>query len=123
MVQYKVGEFHYYCADLIDRYDYADQEGKLEITESFPFPDAKFITEDKVNSAYLAAVVEHLCRRDSIRIPEWVHDRKFFLQSPYFDGPEDSKAKLIVESPVEFRRRNIFVSKNMIDRTSRKIPK
>lgn len=106
-------KFHYYCADLIDRIDYADNEEKLKITNSFPFPDDEYITCDKINSAYLAAVVEHLCRRDKIRIPEWVHDPKYFLQEPFFGGGlENIKSFLIVESPVAFRRRNIFVSEN-----------
>ena len=116
MAYFKVGEFHYYCADLIDRFNRADAPEKLRITEKFPFTE-KFITEDKINAAYLAGVVEELCRRDGIRIPEWVHDQKYFLKSPFFGGGlENIKAFLIVESPLGFRRRNIFVSENAIVR-------
>ncbi len=116
MAYFKVGEFHYYCADLIDRFNRAGLQEKLKITEKFPYTE-KFITEDEINSAYLAGVVEELCKRDGIRIPEWVHDPKYFLKTPFFGGGLESiKAFLIVESPLGFRRRNIFVSENAIVR-------
>ena len=110
-------KFHYYCADLIDRFDYADKNEKLKITESFPFQDDEYITGDQIRSAYLAGVVEELCRRDNIRIPEWVHEPRYFLKKPFFGGGiENLKSFLIVESPIGFRRRNIFVSENSIVR-------
>ncbi|MEN8155111.1 MAG: hypothetical protein ABFR75_13925 [Acidobacteriota bacterium] len=112
----KEGKFHYYCADLIDRFDYANIEEKLKITGSFPFKDA-YVTKNRIRAAYIAGVVEELCRRDNLRIPEWVHDKKYFLKKPFFGGGiENLKSFLIVESPVGFRRRNIFVSENSIIR-------
>ncbi len=109
-------KFHYYCADLIDRFNYANIDEKLKITEHFPFTDI-YITGDKIRSAYIAGIVEELCRRDNIRIPEWVHNKKYFLKTPFFGGGiENLKSFLIVESPVGFRRRNIFVSENSIVR-------
>ncbi len=110
-------KFHYYCADLIDRFNHADNSEKMKITEIFPFADDEYIVKSETRSAYLAGVVEELCRRDNIRIPKWVNEDKYFLSRPMFGGGlENIKSFLIVESPVGFRRRNIFVSKNAIVR-------
>ena len=114
----KTDEFHYYYADLIDRFNRADLRRKLEITEKFPYTE-KFITEDKINSAYMAGVVEELCRRDGIRIPEWTQDKKYFLDKPHYGGnfqSEKVRTALRSESPEGFRKRRIFVSSNAIVR-------
>lgn len=64
--------------------------------------------------AYLAAVVDFLCHRDKIEIPKWT--KEIYLTEPFFYGGEKLKAILISESPVAFRRRNLFVSSNAVMR-------
>jgi len=62
-------------------------------------------------------MVEELCFTNDIEIPEWVFDKKYSLKEPFFvGGLESIKAFLIVESPLPFRRRNIFVSENVLKR-------
>jgi hypothetical protein len=61
-------------------------------------------------NAYLAAVAEHLARREGLPTPSWTEKKPRFLHRPYFpSGLESLKATLLVESPVAFRRRMIFV--------------
>lgn len=66
---------------------------------------------DKIKSAYLAAVSEQLAYQNDFSIPEWVYKDEYFLEEPFFAGStEGLKPLLIMESPVPFRRRGIFVS-------------
>ncbi|MEW5692336.1 MAG: hypothetical protein AB1765_03460 [Candidatus Hydrogenedentota bacterium] len=68
-------------------------------------------------SSYLAAMVEQLCLEYKLDIPAWVNDKKYFLKEPvFYTAFENLKTVLIQESPVPFRRRNIFVSGNALDR-------
>jgi hypothetical protein len=68
-------------------------------------------------NAYLAAVAETLCREASLPPPVWTEAPPCFLHRPWFAGGfETLKALLLVESPVAFRRRNLFVSANALTR-------
>ena len=62
-------------------------------------------------------MVEELCYRYGIDVPEWVNDEDYFLSEPYFvGGLESIKPFLLIESPLSFRIRNIFVSSNVLER-------
>ena len=64
----------------------------------------------------MTATVETLCRRYGIEIPWWCAGSGV-LPSPWFvSGVENLKAIALVESPAAFRRRNIFVLGNFLDR-------
>lgn len=68
-------------------------------------------------NAYLAAVAETLCREASLTPPAWTESPCCYLRRPWFAGElETLKAILLVESPVPFRRRNLFVSANAMAR-------
>jgi hypothetical protein len=70
-----------------------------------------------VQDAYLAALAEHLALRFGLPIPQWVEEPHRFLVKPFFAGGlETLKAILLVESPLAFRRRQIFVSANALSR-------
>ena len=70
-----------------------------------------------VHDAYLAAVAEHLALRFDLAPPAWVDAPHRFLAKPFFAGGLESlKAILLVESPLAFRRRQIFVSANALSR-------
>jgi hypothetical protein len=72
---------------------------------------------DSIRDAYLGAVAEHLARRFGLAIPEWAEEPHRFLTKPFFAGGlENLKAILLVESPLAFRRRLIFVSANALSR-------
>ena len=67
--------------------------------------------------AYLAAVTETLCREAGLTPPDWTQKPDYFLKEPWFAGHlENLKAILLVESPIPFRRRNLFVSANALSR-------
>ena len=73
-----------------------------------------------VQDAYLAAVAEHLAECWRLRCPDWVQGERRFLQRPFFAGGlENLKATLLVESPVAFRRRMLFVGRDVLDRPRR----
>jgi hypothetical protein len=70
-----------------------------------------------IHDAYLAAVAEHLALRFGLKVPPWVDEPHRFLVKPFFAGGMESlKATLLVESPLAFRRRQIFVSANALSR-------
>jgi hypothetical protein len=103
----------YLLANFIDEFNIANRKKKMEMVKHLPFPK---IT-DKKQAAYIAATIEELCFRNKLPIPDWVFDQKYYLKKPYFvGGLESIKAFLIVESPLSFRRRNIFVSENVLER-------
>ncbi|MHB1586376.1 MAG: hypothetical protein ACYCRH_06365 [Acidiferrobacteraceae bacterium] len=78
------------------------------------------IVDDSRANAYLAAVAEHLALKNKLEIPEWTSQSARFLKRPYFPcGLESLKASLIVESPVAFRRRLIFVGSDPLYRPRR----
>jgi len=68
-------------------------------------------------NAYLASVAETLCREASLTPPAWTESPRCYLARPWFAGGLESlKAILLAESPVAFRRRNLFVSANALSR-------
>jgi len=66
--------------------------------------------------ALLAATTEALCREAGRAAPAWTQ-KVLPLPRPWFvSGMESLKASALVESPVFFRRRNIFVLGNFLSR-------
>jgi hypothetical protein len=89
--------------------------GSLEtMKHAIACPPARIGT---VHDAYLAAVAEHLALRFGLPVPAWVEEPSRFLARAFFAGGLESlKAILLVESPLAFRRRQIFVSANALSR-------
>ena len=66
--------------------------------------------------ALLAATVNELCIEAAISTPEWAR-REYYLAQPWFvSGMESLKASALLESPLAFRRNNIFVHDNFLKR-------
>jgi hypothetical protein len=75
-----------------------------------------------IYDAYLGALAEHLALSDSLVVPEWCEHPDYFLRSPFFAGGLESlKAILLVESPLAFRRRLIFISADALFRPPREL--
>lgn len=75
-----------------------------------------------VKDAYLAALAEHVALSKRLPVPAWTEEPERFLSEPFFAGGLESlKAILLVESPLAFRRRLIFISENGLSRPSRKM--
>ena len=66
--------------------------------------------------AYLAACALFLARKQQWDETDWVYDQERFLKHPWFllPGPK-IRNLLLMESPAEFRERNIFVSENALE--------
>lgn len=66
--------------------------------------------------AMLASTVEYLCDELHLKTPEWIVDVPCLKEPWFVSGIENLKAMAIVESPVYFRRRLIFVLENFLER-------
>jgi hypothetical protein len=67
--------------------------------------------------ALMASIVCELCRENAIQAPRWA-ERTFTLSKPWFVSESEAlKPMMIVESPLAFRRNQIFVGTNFLDRT------
>jgi hypothetical protein len=107
----------YLLGDFIDdfRIRAKTREEKLALVGERPEPIES--EEFKDVDAYLAAMAEYLCREAGLPPPDWTERPEYFLHEPWFAGGlENLKAILLVESPVPFRRRNLFVSANAMTR-------
>ncbi len=66
--------------------------------------------------ALLASTVESLCLENGLTIPWWC-DGVQTLSTPWFvSESENLKAMALIESPLPFRKRNIFVLNNFLSR-------
>jgi len=66
--------------------------------------------------ALLASTVEYLCNEMQMDLPPWVEDIPPCRDPWFVAGMESLKAIAIVESPLYFRRRKIFVLENFLER-------
>ena len=66
--------------------------------------------------ALLASAIEYLCDEMGMEPPEWVWDVPACKNPWFISNIESLKAITIVESPVYFRRRKIFVLENFLSR-------
>ena len=80
---------------------------------STPPPDI----DEKIN-CFLAATVEQLAITHGFNIPRWVYDKKYFLKEPFFPSglKGDYRFFALRESPLAFRARQVFVTKNVLER-------
>jgi hypothetical protein len=78
--------------------------------------DEPFELDDERFDALLAATAEQLCEEMNIKTPEWIL-RVPAPHDPWFVGEMESlKAIAIVESPLPFRIRKLFVLENFLSR-------
>lgn len=73
------------------------------------------LTDDKTD-ALLASTAESLCHELDLETPLWLSEIPA-CRKPYFvSGLENLKATAIVQSPLRFRIRKIFVLANFLER-------
>jgi DNA-binding phage protein len=66
--------------------------------------------------ALLSSIVCYLCHEVEMAIPDWAQKR-FVLSEPWFPSESESlKALMIRETPIEFRKNQIFVGENFLRR-------
>ena len=73
------------------------------------------ISDENIDSL-LASTIEYLCDELGIETPNWVWEIPSCREPWFVSGYENLKAITIVESPVFFRRRKIFVLSNFLFR-------
>ncbi|MBN1576770.1 MAG: hypothetical protein JW913_09475 [Chitinispirillaceae bacterium] len=66
--------------------------------------------------ALIASAIEYLCNESHYPPPDWVYNIPACREPWFVAGVESLKAIAIVESPVWFRRRKIFVLENFLKR-------
>ncbi len=89
--------------------DFRYYKNPSAIAEPFPL-------SDKNIDAVLASTAETLCDEMKLEIPEWLNDIPV-CDDPFFvAGLENLKAATLVQSPLRFRLRKIFVLKNFLSR-------
>lgn len=75
-----------------------------------------FVLSDEKIDAMLASTAESLCDELGLPIPEWLNEISA-CREPYFvSGLENLKAAAIVQSPLRFRIRKIFILENFLIR-------
>lgn len=67
--------------------------------------------------AYLAAPAEHLALQFQLPLPAWTQNPKRVLKTPRFAfESEEGRMFLLMESPMAFRKRHIFISADGLSR-------
>ena len=70
-----------------------------------------------VQDAYMAATAEELARTYQFPVPAWTVAEARKLHRPWFASSLAAlRAVLLLESPVAFRSRNLFISANALSR-------
>ena len=111
------GERDAFLRELLDEF-YVEAERRAAM-----LIDEPPISGDDRANAYYAAVAEHLALKYRLSVPPWTADSRRFLNRPFFPaGLESLKATLLMESPVAFRRRMIFVDADPLYRPRRDTP-
>lgn len=96
-----------YFYDFVDDFRY--HKDLAAVSESISLDNNKF-------DALLASTVETLCKELNLQTPDWTKnvppcDKPFFVA-----GFENLKAAAIVQSPLLFRLRKIFVTESFLTR-------
>lgn len=105
-------QFDSATAEFLDEYWAASADVRQAMLHAEPAA-----TGNAIKDAYLAALAEHLTMLAGSTAPEWCRKPGRFLTEPFFaTGLESLKATLLVESPTAFRRRMLFVGKDVVSR-------
>lgn len=93
--------------DFVDDFRY--HRDPAAIAEAFPLTDER-------RDAVLASVIETLCDQAGIPIPEWLADVPACKEPYFMSEMENLKASSLVETPIHFRIRKVFVTENVLHR-------
>ncbi len=93
--------------DFVDDFRYYKDAGA--ICEPFELGDSE-------KDAVFAGVIETLCDELKMEIPGWLADVPSCHKPVFLSRMENLKAMAIVQSPVRFRLRKVFVMENFLFR-------
>ena len=96
-----------YLLDFVD--EFRRSKNPAMIQASFKGPSNRW-------AALLASTAEFLCQELGMEVPEWI-EKVPAVKDPWFvAGLNNLKAIALVESPLAFRHRKIFVMENFLFR-------
>lgn len=97
--------------------NFLDEIKTMDISHMFN-EEPVFTDLDKVDVAYIVAMTHKLLNDRKLLVPSWVEKKEYCLDKPYFWIRTEGKMKLylLMESPLEFKIRNLFVSGNVLER-------
>ncbi len=75
-----------------------------------------FALNDERVDALLAATAEQLCHELKLAVPLWIQAVPAVREPWFVSGMESLKAIALVESPLPFRLRKVFVLENFLSR-------
>jgi transcriptional regulator with XRE-family HTH domain len=110
-IRIHVGEANAWKLHLFDFIDSFRRDGDLRHIDRPPIPDMA----NKMQSL-IASTVESLCHEKGVPAPAWCHGIPALAHPWFVSEMENLKAMALVESPVFFRARNIFVLENFLTR-------
>jgi hypothetical protein len=100
----------WWCVHLMDFVDdFRRRKDPRAVAEPFPLTDEK-------TDALLASTAEAICDEIGIQPPEWLTSVPACSEPYFVAGLENLKAFTIVQSPLRFRLRKIFVLENFLSR-------
>ncbi|CAM4068507.1 hypothetical protein L1N85_08545 [Paenibacillus alkaliterrae] len=107
-------DFSFAWRIFLDRFYASTREFRVELIKFAPE-----CLDDRRHLSYCAAGIHKLCRENGLELPEWITDKSLILDEPYFPGATTDLLQLVclVESPPEFKMRNIFTTENVLTRT------
>lgn len=73
------------------------------------------LTDERMD-ALLAATAEQLCGELKLAVPSWIQAIPAVREPWFVSGMENLKAITLVESPLPFRLRKVFVLENFLSR-------
>lgn len=105
--------FTYHLGIFLDEFYAANEELKRTMIRDEPEENIDFNFR-----AYLAAASHKLSIDNKILPPDWVWREIYILEDPLFPNEVSAKMQieLLIESPPEFKMRNIFTSGNSLTR-------
>lgn len=77
---------------------------------------APFLQTDDQMDALLASTAQYLCDELGMETPDWILEVPACKDPWFVSGMESLKAIALVESPLQFRVRKVFVMENFLTR-------
>lgn len=110
-------EFDLYLGQFLD--DFYNSDNKLE--RELIIAEEPADSGDNIKNRIMAAIVDELCFRYELKVPEWVSKDNFIKGEPifYHGGlvKEDYyKVILMLEAPITFAIRDVFVPRQFLVR-------
>ena len=106
--------WQYAFGNFLDEFYRSTSERRQELINE----DIRYLNLSVEEKAYLAASVHKLANDFELQVPTWVFDSEYRLREPFFARGVTGDLRFIYlyESPIEFKYRNIFTSRNTLSR-------